>query len=83
MNLEETIIEAETSALFYEREADRSIRHGGQWYEEKAKACKATAEESRQIAEWLKELYAYRKTYPNGIDRFSSSDTPQTDCPWK
>lgn len=36
------------------------------------------SDEHRQLAEWLKELKAYRETYPYGVDRFNGSDTPQT-----
>lgn len=96
MTLEEAINEAELSAMLNEREADKCVRHGGTYYEGKAKACKKIAEEDWQIAEWLKELKAYRETYPYGVDQFNGSDTlfkglaedddgtlPLSDCPWK
>ena len=79
MTLDEAIIHAENEVWKNSREADRCFSHGGSWYEEKAKACKACADEHRQLAEWLKELKAYRKTYPYGVDRFNGSDTPQTE----
>lgn len=96
MTLEEAIIHTESEVWKNEREADRCSRHGGSMYEEKAKSCKACADEHRQLAEWLKELKAYRETYPYGVDRFNGSDTPfkglaedddrtlpLSDCPWK
>lgn len=84
MTLDEAIIHAENEVWKNSREADRCFSHGGSWYEEKAKSCKACADEHRQLAEWLKELKAYRETYPYGVDRFNGSDTPQTEviaCP--
>ena len=83
MTLEEAIIHAESEAWKSSREADRCNIHGGSAYEEKAKRCKACSDEHRQLAEWLKELKAYRETYPYGVDRFNGSDTPQTDCAWR
>lgn len=56
MTLDEAIIHAESESWKNEREADRCLRHGGSTYEEKAKSCKACAEEHRQLAEWLTEL---------------------------
>lgn len=68
MTLDEAIIHAENEVWKNSREADRCFNHGGSWYEEKAKSCKACADEHRQLAEWLKELKAYRETYPYGVD---------------
>ena len=80
MTLDEAIIHAESEAWKNSRESDRCFHHGGSWYEEKAKFCKAYADEQRQLAEWLKELKAYRETYPYGVDRFNGDDTLQPDC---
>ena len=43
-------------------------------------SCLRCAEDRKQIAEWLKELKAYRATYPYGVDRYNGKDEPQTDC---
>lgn len=79
MTLNEAIIHAENEVWKNSREADRCFSHGGSWYEEKAKSCKACADEHRQLAEWLKELKVYRETYPYGVDRFNGSDTSQPE----
>lgn len=62
MTLDEAIAHAENIATSKLREAYRCFNHGGSWYEEKAKSCKACADEHRQLVEWLKELKAYRET---------------------
>lgn len=70
MTLEEAIRELNCSVLFHEREADKCARHGGTWYEGKAKAHKVCAEENSQLAAWLEELKSYRETY-------GTADRPQ------
>ncbi len=66
MTLDEAIIHAENVVWLNDREADRCFRHGGSAYDEKAKTCKACADEHRQLAEWLRELKQLR--------------SEQTDC---
>lgn len=56
MTIDEAIIHCENEVWKNSREADRCFGHGGSAYEERAKSCKACAEEHRQLAEWLKLL---------------------------
>lgn len=73
MMLDKAILHAEYKSRKYKREADRCLRHGGSIYEEKAKSCKARANEHRQLAEWLRELKAYREIYPYGVGLYTES----------
>lgn len=60
---------------------DEAIRHAeniADSYKDTEPNCKC-AEEHRQLAEWLKELKAYRETYPYGVDRFNGADTSQEE----
>ena len=82
MTLEEAIEFYEFCANAHERDAEYH-RPLGYSHETIANVAEMQAREERQFAEWLKELKAYRETYPYGVDRFNGSDTPQTDCPWK
>ena len=61
MTLDEAIIHAESKARRNEVSARIFNRHGGSYYDEMAKSCKACADEHRQLAAWLKELKEYRK----------------------
>ena len=61
MTLDEAIIRAENEAKKNTREANICLNHGGSAYEEKARSCMAYAVEQQQLAEWLKELKAYRE----------------------
>lgn len=79
MTLDEAIVHAENVATRKLRESDKCFRHGGSAYKECGESLRECAVEHRQLAEWLKELKAYRETYPYGVDRFNGSDTPQTD----
>ena len=96
MTLEEAIIHAENVASRKAREANRFFRHGGSAYVELGESLRECSVEHRQLAEWLKELKAYRETYPYGVDRFNGCDIPfkglaedddgtlpLSDCPWK
>lgn len=93
MTLDEAIIHAESEVQKNEREADRCSRHGGSVYEEKAKSCRACANEHRQLVEWLKELQelraknksqtseiieAYARGWTDGAD--AVKDILQADC---
>ena len=44
-----------------EKKAVRYHKHGGYVYEAEARECEKCANEHRQLAEWLRELQAYRK----------------------
>ena len=78
MTLDKAIEIHETVAGMHERDAEyhRPLGHS---HESIANVAEGQAREERQIAEWLKELKAYRETYPYGVDRFNGSDTPQTE----
>lgn len=79
MTLDEAIIHAENVATRKVREANRCFSHGGSEYAECGELLRECAVEHRQLAEWLKELKAYRETYPYGVDRFNGVDTPQEE----
>lgn len=79
MTLDEAIVHAENVATRKLREADKCFRHGGSAYEECGESLRECSVEHRQLAEWLKELKAYRETYPYGVDRFNGADTPQEE----
>ena len=40
---------------------------------------KQHAEDCRQLAEWLKELKAYRETYPYGVHEYNVSKVQRND----
>ena len=61
MTLEEAIEHAENAAKNNEKKAVRFRKHGGYVFEDEARECEKCANEHRQLAEWLKELQAYRK----------------------
>ena len=63
MTLEEAIEHAEKVAKNNEKKAVRYHRHGGYVYEAEARECEKCANEHRQLAEWLRELQAYRKEH--------------------
>ena len=63
MTLEEAITHAEEVALQNEKKAMRYKKHGGYVYMAESKECERCAEEHHQLAEWLKELQAYRKEH--------------------
>jgi len=77
MTLEEAIEFYEFCANAHERDAEYH-RPLGYSHETIANVAEMQAREERQFAEWLKELKAYRETYPYGVDRFNGSDTPQS-----
>ena len=79
MTLDEAIVNAENVATRKLREADGCFRHGGSAYEELGESLIECSAEHRQIAEWLKELKAYRETYPYGVDGFNGADTSQEE----
>lgn len=78
MTLEEAII-------YEEREAESNERMAGCYhddegvYSHKETRFRKRAEICWSLVEWLKELKAYRESYPYGVDRFNGSDTPQTE----
>ena len=78
MTLDKAIEVYEFWANAHERDAEYH-RPLGYSHESIANVAEMQAREERQIAEWLKELKAYRETYPYGVDRFNGADTPQTD----
>ena len=58
-----------------------SIALGGMHFtQEEIYKCNKCAEEHRQLAEWLKELKAYRETYPYGTAEYPVGQ--RTDCGW-
>lgn len=79
MTLEEAITYEEQNAASFEEMADFYHSDEGVYLHEETMQRKC-AEICWQLVEWLKELKAYRETYPYGVDRFNGSDTPQTDC---
>ena len=78
MTLDKAIEVYEFWANAHERDAEYH-RPLGYSHETIANVAEMQAREERQIAEWLKELKAYRETYPYGVDRFNGADTPQTE----
>ena len=78
MTLDKAIEVYEFWANAHERDAEYH-RPLGYSHESTANVAEMQAREERQFAEWLKELKAYRETYPYGVDRFNGADTPQTD----
>lgn len=79
MTLEEAITYEERKAESLEETADFYHTDEGVYLHEETMHRKC-AERCWQLVEWLKELKAYRETYPYGVDQFNGSDTPQTDC---
>ena len=61
MTLEGAIKHYEENAGRSERKAKYNRNHGGYVHEAEARICEKEAKEYRQLAEWLKELQAYRK----------------------
>ena len=68
MTLEEAIAHAEQQAIRYEKEAKRKHEYGGAFYDAEVQACLICAEQHRQLAEWLRELQAWRKAYDNCVN---------------
>ena len=83
MTLDKAIEVYESWANAHERDAEYHRRLGCS-HETIADVAEMQAREERQLAEWLKELKAYRETYPYGVEGYPPrADTPQTDCGWK
>ena len=61
MTLEEAIEHAKEAAENNEKKAVRFRKKGGYVHEAIARECENCAYEHRQLAEWLRELHAYRK----------------------
>ena len=61
MKLDEAIEYAKEVARKNEQEYRYNKCHGGTYYENLAESCKKCADEHRQLAEWLKELKAYKE----------------------
>ncbi len=69
MTLDKAIEVYEFWANAHERDAE--YHHPlGYSHETIANVAEGQAREERQIAEWLKELKAYRKTYPYGVEGY-------------
>ena len=68
MTLEEAIAHAEQQAIRYEKEAKWKHEYGGAFYDAEVQACLICAEQHRQLAEWLRELQAWRKAYDNCVN---------------
>lgn len=68
MTLEEAIAHAEQQAIRYEKEAKRKREYGGAFYDAEVQACLICAEQHRQLAEWLRELQAWRKAYDDCVN---------------
>ena len=69
MTLDKAIEVYEFWANAHERDAEYH-RHLGYSHETIANVAEGQAREERQIAEWLKELKAYRETYPYGVEGY-------------
>ena len=84
MTLDKAIEEYKFWANAHERDAEYH-RPLGYAHESIANVAEKQAREERQIAEWLKELKAYRETYPYGVEGYppraepSDSEKPN-DC---
>ena len=65
MTLEEAILHCEKVASCCESAYEKNPVMNG--YIERFYNNKECAEEHRQLAEWLKELKAFRETYPYGV----------------
>ena len=88
MTLDKAIEVYEFWANAHERDAEYH-RPLGYSHETIADVAEMQAREERQLAEWLKELKAYRETYPYGVEGYPPrADTPQTEmdkcykCKW-
>ena len=88
MTLDKAIEVYEFWANAHERDAEYH-RPLGYSHETTANVAEMQAREERQFAEWLKELKAYRETYPYGVEGYPPrTDTPQTEmdkcykCKW-
>ena len=81
MTLDKAIEVYEFWANAHERDAEYH-RPLGYSHETTANVAEMQAREERQLAEWLKELKAYRETYPYGVEGYPPrADTPQTERP--
>lgn len=69
MTLDKAIEVYEFWANAHERDAEYH-RPLGYSHETIANVTEGQAREERQIAEWLKELKAYRETYPYGVEGY-------------
>ena len=69
MTLDEAIEVYEFWANAHERDAEYH-RPLGYSHEAIANVAEGQAKEERQVAEWLKELKAYRETYPYGVEGY-------------
>ena len=79
MTLDKAIEVYEFWANAHERDAEYH-RPLGYSHETTANVAEMQAREERQFAEWLKELKAYRETYPYGVEGYPPrADTPQTE----
>lgn len=79
MTLDKAIEVYEFWANAHERDAEYH-RPLGYAHESIANVAEMQAREERQLAEWLKELKAYRETYPYGVEGYPPrADTPQTE----
>ena len=75
MTLDKTIEVYEFWANAHERDAEYH-RPLGCSHESIANVAEGQAREERQIAEWLKELKAYRETYPYGVEGYPPRAEP-------
>ena len=78
MTLDKAIEVYEFWANAHERDAEYH-RPLGYAHESIANVAEMQAREERQIAEWLKELKAYRETYPYGVEGYPPRAEPQFD----
>ena len=75
MTLDEAIELYEFWANAHERDA-KYHRPLGYSHESIANVAERQAREERQFAEWLKELKAYRETYPYGVEGYPPRAEP-------
>ena len=73
MKLDKAIEVYEFWADVHERDAEYH-RPLGYSHESTANVAEMQAREERQFAEWLKELKAYRETYPYGVEGYPPRD---------
>ena len=78
MTLDKAIEVYKFWANAHERDAEYH-RPLGYAHESIANVAEKQAREERQIAEWLKELKAYRETYPYGVEGYPPRAEPQFD----
>ena len=77
MTLDKAIEVYEFWADTHERDAEYH-RHLGYSHETIANVAEMQAREERQFAEWLKELKAYRETYPYGVEGYPPRAEPNS-----